>query len=344
MANQEIGDYGYLFGQGIPIIDVRAPSEFIRGAPPSAVNLPILDDSERREVGLAYKNLGQEAAIAKGWELVEGTNRSQKIDSWRRFAANHPNAVVCCWRGGLRSQLAQEWLANEGVELPRVQGGFKALRQYSLSLLDSCSCRSLVVLAGRTGSGKTQLIQELAPSIDLEYLANHRGSAFGRMSSPQPTPIEFEFAVALQLLKKPTDRAVLVEDESSLIGSLKIPEPFYGAMLHAPLVVVAVPLEERVKLTYDSYVLGNSQEMLVSSLNRIKKRLGGLRFKEVLDCLNGAFLSNRPKDHYQWIEMLLSYYYDPMYDYQLGKKQYRIEFEGTVDEACIFLDESFGIN
>lgn len=344
MSIPEIDDYGSLLTDEIPIIDVRAPEEFNRGAPPSAVNLPILDDTERRDVGIVYQNSGQGAAIAKGWELVSGTNRSDKIHAWKRFASRHPNAVICCWRGGLRSQLAQEWLAREEIELPRVKGGSKALRQYCLSVLEGSKGRNLVILAGRTGSGKTEMIRDLAPSIDLEDLANHRGSAFGRMSSPQPTPVGFEFALARELLKTSLDQVVLVEDESTMIGSLKVPDPLYVAMSHAPLVVLAVPLKRRVELTYDSYVVGNTHETLVSSLNRIKKRLGGLRFEEVLESLNVAFCSNRRRDHYRWIEMLLSYYYDPMYDYQLSKKQNRIEFEGTVDEVCSFLDESFGIN
>lgn len=344
MSKHDFDDYGYLLRHGIPIVDVRAPAEFKRGAPPSAVNLPILDDTERREVGITFKNCGQDAAIAKGWELVSETDRSEKINAWKRFASKHPNAVVCCWRGGLRSQLAQEWLAEEEIDLPRVKGGSKALRQYCMSILKGSRVRDLVVLAGRTGSGKTQLIQELIPSIDLENLANHRGSAFGRMRSSQPPPINFEFSLAIQLLKNPSDRAVLVEDESAMIGALRIPDPFYSAMSHAPIVVLAVPLQERVELTYDSYVVESTRETLVSCLNRIKKRLGGVRFEEVLDSLNRAFCKNKRQDHFRWIEMLLRYYYDPMYDYQLDKKKERIKFEGTVDQVCYFLEDSFGIN
>lgn len=344
MAIPEIYDYASLLTDEIPIIDVRAPEEFNRGAPPSAVNLPILNDIERREVGITFKNSGQDAAIAKGWELVRGANRSKKINAWKTLASKHPNAVVCCWRGGLRSQLAQEWLAERDIDLPRINGGYKALRQYCLSVLEDSRSRNLVVLAGRTGSGKTQMIRDLSPSIDLENLANHRGSAFGRMSNPQPTPIEFEFALAIRLLKIPSDQVVLVEDESTMIGSLKVPDPLFAAMSRAPLVMLTVPLKERVELTYESYVVGVAHETLVSSLNRIKKRLGGLRFEEVQECLNTAFCSNRRKDHYRWIEKLLSYYYDPMYDYQLSKKQHRIEFEGTVEKVRSFLVESFGVN
>lgn len=344
MANPETDDYGYLLSNEIPIIDVRAPSEFDRGAVPSAVNLPILDDSERREVGIAFKNQGQEAAVAKGWELVDEPNRSQKVESWKRFLSNHSNAVVCCWRGGLRSQLAQQWLAEQGRDLPRVKGGSKALRQYCLSLLESSKSRKLVVLAGPTGSGKTHLIRDLGPSIDLENLANHRGSAFGRMSSPQPQPIAFEFSLAIQLIKNKAKGPLLVEDESSMIGALKVPEGFYSAMSTAPLVLLTVPIEERISLTYDSYVVDSSQETLVNSLNRIKRRLGDERFREILNCMDSAFLSRELSDHHRWIELLLRHYYDPMYEYQLDKKRDRIEFEGTITEVCSYLDSSFGIN
>ena len=344
MANPETDDYGYLLGNEIPIIDVRAPSEFDRGAVSSAVNLPILDDAERREVGIAFKNRGQEAAIAKGWELVDGPNRSRKIESWKQFLSNHSNAVVCCWRGGLRSQLAQQWLAEHGFDLPRVKGGSKALRQYCLSLLESSRSRKIVVLAGPTGIGKTRLIRDLNPSIDLEHLANHRGSAFGRMSSPQPKPIAFEFALAAQLLNCATERPLLVEDESAMIGVLRVPEAFYSAMSHAPLIVLKVPIEERIALTYESYVVGSSQETLVTSLNRIKKRLGGERFKQILKCMDSAFCSRELADHHRWIELLLRHYYDPMYEYQLERKRDRIEFEGGVTDVLSFLGRSYAIN
>ena len=344
MPNPETDDYAYLIFHEIPIIDVRAPAEFSRGASPSAVNLPILDDAERKEVGIAFKEHGQDAAISKGWELVGDSNRTRKTNSWKRFAENRPDAVVCCWRGGLRSQITQQWLAEQGIDLPRVKGGSKALRQYCLSVLESSSSRSLVVLAGPTGSGKTQLIRDLKPSIDLENLANHRGSAFGRMSSPQPPPITFEFELTAQLLQKESEGSLLVEDESSMIGALKVPDPFYAAMSNAPLVLLHVPLEERVALTYDSYVLDSNQESLVAGLGRIKKRLGGKRFNEILDCMNLAYSTHERVDHLRWIELLLSHYYDPMYEYQLDKKRDRIEFEGEVSDVLSFLDRSYGIN
>lgn len=342
MANCETDDYAYLLANEIPIIDVRAPAEFNQGASPTAVNLPILDDSERQEVGIEYKKRGQNAAIARGRELVRGSNRSQKIDSWNQFAAKYPNAVVCCWRGGLRSRIAQQWLAGEGLELYRVSGGSKALRQYCLSVLESSRSRKFVVLAGQTGSGKTKLIQELSPSIDLEKLANHRGSAFGRVSSPQPRPIAFEFALAIQLLRRKLDRPLLVEDESSMIGVLKIPEPFYSAMSSAPLVLLSVPLEQRVALTYESYVANSTKEMLEASLNRIRKRLGGLRFQQIHKAMTNAFCTCEREDHFRWIEMLLKYYYDPMYEYQLNKKQDRVEFQGSVADVRTYLESSMG--
>ncbi len=344
MVHPEIDDYAYLLSNEIPIIDVRAPAEFSRGAPPSALNLPILDDAERKEVGIAYKEHGQEAAVARGWELVGESNRIRKTNSWKQFAEQCPSAVVCCWRGGLRSQIAQQWLAEQGIDLPRISGGSKALRQYCLSELESSRSRNLVVLAGPTGSGKTHLIRDVKPSIDLENLANHRGSAFGRMSSPQPQPIAFEFALTTRLLQRELEAPLLVEDESSMIGSLKVPDPFYAAMSKAPLVLLYVPLEERVALTYDSYVVDSNQEALVAGLNRIKKRLGSERFKEILDCMNLAFCTRKQVDHHRWIDLLLRHYYDPMYEYQLDKKRDRIEFEGEVTDVLTFLDTSYGIN
>src|SRR5262249_43518466 len=147
---------------------------------PSAINLPLLTDSERAAIGTHYKAHGQQAAIELGESLVSGDTRAARIDAWRTFVAAHPTAMLYCWRGGLRSQIAQDWLREAGVAVPRVAGGYKALRRTCMVAIDEFSASArLLVVGGRTGSGKTELLGAFANSIDLERLANHRGSAFG---------------------------------------------------------------------------------------------------------------------------------------------------------------------
>ena len=181
------------------------------------------------------------------------------------------------------------------------------------------------------------------PSIDLEGLANHRGSSFGRLKTPQPTPINFENALAAELLRMPTDSHVLLEDESRTIGRLAIPGPVFDTMRQAPVVVLKEPLTKRALFTYNSYVVDQDQEALELALERIQKRLGGDRFKAIQRLMATAFDSGKREDHIAWIGDLLEQYYDPMYDYQLDKKSKRVVFEGDSKEVAEHLREVYRI-
>ena len=133
MGERIVADHRRILREGLPLIDLRAPTEFALGAFPGAVNLPLLTDAERAAVGTRYKQCGQQAAIALGEELVSGATRTERIDSWRTFIATHPGTLLYCWRGGLRSQIAQEWLRDSGVEVARIAGGYKTLRRTCLA-------------------------------------------------------------------------------------------------------------------------------------------------------------------------------------------------------------------
>lgn len=332
-----------LLAEGARFIDVRAPSEFARGALPGAINLPILTDDERHAVGSAYKHEGHEAAVALGHRLVGGEVRRARIGAWVAAVEAHPNSWIYCWRGGLRSQIAQQWLREAGYDVPRVDGGFKALRQCCLNVLARApEALPWLVLAGRTGSGKTLLIRERSDCIDLEGHANHRGSAFGGMSCTQPTPVSFENGLAVAFLGLDSER-LIVEDESRTIGRLALPAAWHQRMQSAPVVVLEADLSERVENIRREYVdepLAESvtpedlQARYQTALQRISRRLGGDRYRAVACSLAEAFDSGR---HHAWIEQLLRWYYDPMYDYQLGQKQDRIVMRGDLPAVRAFL-------
>ena len=354
MGGRTVADHRRVLREGLPLIDLRAPAEFALGAFPGAVNLPLLTDVERAAVGQRYKQCGQQAAIALGEELVSGDVRNARIDAWRNFVTAHPGTLLYCWRGGLRSQIAQEWLYPYGVDVARITGGYKALRRTCLAAIDEfCATTPLLVIAGRTGSGKTDLLNEFDAVIDLERLVNHRGSAFGSMATSQPTPIAFENRLAIDMLKAMGLSRVIVEDEGRTIGRLALPDALHAAMQAAPLVVLEVPRHERAARIYREYVEAplsdgthpeQLRERFANALDRIQRRLGGSRHSQVAELLEAAFGIDAPDEaaHLKWIDRLLEWYYDPMYDHQLTAKQRRVVRTGDRATIAAYLQEATG--
>lgn len=348
-----------------PIIDVRAPVEFNEGALPGAINLPIMNDEERAQVGTTYKKLGQEAAIKLGHELVSGSVKGARVQSWRDFVARHPETILTCYRGGLRSKISQQWLQETGVEIPRINGGYKKARQLLLQATeDFCQQRKLLVISGATGSGKTLLLRSLGGHrqiCDLEALANHRGSAFGGYLNGQPKQSNFDNALGkcflgfLSGVERHTTEcpAILIEDESRLIGRSVQPDCLFNLLRSSPVILIEESVSERVEVTYADYILGSKMatgtreealmifDLYQSSLLRISKKLGGLRYAEVkgdIDLARQGFLQNLDLlPNKVWIEKLLVWYYDPMYLGSLQKRQPEIIFRGSRKDCFRFL-------
>ena len=348
-----------LFLQNTPLMDVRAPLEFSQGAFPCAVNHPLMNDQQRHDVGLRYKQQGQDAAIKLGHKLVSGELKEQRIAQWRAFAEQHPDGYLYCFRGGLRSRTVQQWLKESGVDFPLVNGGYKAMRRVLIDELEhSIEQSRFIILGGRTGTGKTWLLKELSGTIDLEGLAHHRGSSFGRFPDGQPAPIDFENNLSISLMQHRHKgfNQFWLEDEGRQIGSLCLPESLRNKMQQAPLVLLEEDLQYRINITLkdyvidletyyrdyycDSYQQSESEQAfelfatyLSESLARIKKRLGGERYQKINQQLQDALIEHKASGdiagHRIWIESLLTMYYDPMYDYQLEKKQQQIIFRGS---------------
>ena len=364
----QLDDFPALFRNNTPLIDTRAPVEFARGSLPTATNLPLMDDLQREAVGRCYKEQGQDAAVQLGHQLVTGDLRAARTEAWTTFAQEHPNGALFCFRGGMRSALVQEWLAERGVAYPRVRGGFKALRRWLIDTGEAVySRRGFVVVAGKTGCAKTRLINEgqggqrLPGSIDLEGLANHRGSSFGRRDGGQPSQVSFEIALDLALFaadEEPVNH-LIAEDESRLIGRCALPPPLKARLEQSPLVVVEADLDSRVEHSFENYILANLSDLearlgstpeafevfatdLRAALDRIRKRLGGTRHSSLTAQLADAIDAHRKGDssvHRDWIRTLLKEYYDPMYNYQLEGREQRILFSGSEPEVAEFLLE-----
>jgi len=367
-----VNNYRQLLLDGTPMIDVRAPIEFATGSLPNSINLPLMSDEERHQVGICYKQLGQQAAIKLGHQLVQGEIKAQRIEAWQSFMTANPNAVLYCARGGLRSQLSQEWLAEAGIQCPKVEGGYKSLRGFLFNYLnDYCQQDSLfnkdrapekfIILSGMTGTGKTDIMLQLATGIDLEGAANHKGSSFGRPLNGQPAQIDVENRIALDLLKIENQfpgKTVILEDESRNIGARHLPPYLADLMAQSPIVVIELPLKERIDRLWQEYVIeryhntiayhgdrGEEEfaQYLVDSLLRVKKRLGGKRTQEILALMESAIAvqnSDNFASHRLWLTALTVDYYDPMYSYQLSKKQERVLFRGDRAEVMSWLDRT----
>lgn len=357
-------DYRSLFLTDVPMMDVRAPIEFGKGAFPGVLNRPLMDDEERRRVGICYKEHGQDAAIALGHKLVKGDLKAARIASWKAFAEANPNGYLYCFRGGLRSQLVQQWLAEAGVEYPRVIGGYKAMRRFLIDTLDEAvrDC-PLQLVAGLTGTGKTEIITALDNSLDLERHAHHRGSSFGRHATPQPVQIDFENRLAIEALqvRERGARTLVLEDEGRMVGSCSVPLELFRVMQTAPLIWLDDSLENRVTRILGDYVIDMRAEFalqypqspeqafeafaayLLGSLLRIRKRLGPEHFQALDQLMRQALEQQQRNDdvqgHRGWIEGLLRDYYDPMYAYQREAKEERIVFAGDRDAVIGYLQD-----
>jgi len=305
-------------------IDVRSPGEVARGAIPGAVEIPILDDDERHEVGLRYATDGPEAAFEEG-RARTAPDMPRRVAAWRAAAESEPSAFVC-WRGGQRSELAQRLSGLAGT--PRVTGGYKALRAYLAdSLHDSLKRRTAWVVTGATGTGKTSLLHDAAglPSLlalDLEGAAEHRGSTFGA-TGPQPAQATFEHRLLIPLLLGDEAR-LLLENESRNVGRVHLPEPLYETVRSAPLLVLEESLDDRVARIHAEYAstpaLARGEAAVLDDLSaaigRLRRRLGAGPTERMVAALRDARAQDAWHDAEAFrpvIEPLLLDYYDPLY-------------------------------
>nr|WP_314583275.1 tRNA 2-selenouridine(34) synthase MnmH [uncultured Pseudomonas sp.] len=354
---EDARDLRALFLSDVPLVDVRAPVEFAKGAFPQATNLPLMNDLERQRVGTRYKQQGQQAALQLGHQLVSGAVKEARIQAWADFAQANPEGYLYCFRGGLRSQISQEWLRSEaGIAYPRVVGGYKAMRTFLIDTLQQALAEcGFVVVGGMTGTGKTEVVAQLDNAVDLEGHANHRGSSFGKRATPQPGQIDFENSLAIDLLRRRHggQAQFVLEDESRLVGRCSLPLELHQGMQQYPLVWLEDSRENRIERILRDYVIdlaaefvavhgpeqgfGLFAEQLRKSLSGIAKRLGGERFQRLSAILEDALAEQeRSGDvaaHRGWIEGLLAEYYDPMYAYQRESKASRVIFSG--DQAAV---------
>ena len=351
-------DFKALILNKTKLIDVRAPIEFEKGAFPYAVNLPFMNDEERHLIGIRYKEAGNAKAVELGYELVGGAKQQERTQGWLDFMSLHPDALLYCFRGGQRSGISQEWIQESGHEITRLKGGYKAFRTYLMNEIEESVHRfKPIILGGRTGSGKTILLKKLNNAIDLEGLSNHRGSAFGRKTTEQPTQINFENTLAYDLVEKLEQgfNHLVFEDEGSHIGNVYIPKIFAAYLKQAPRVILQTPMQERVETTVQEYMIDAQKmydgedalfewkEQFQASIDRIRKRLGNEKHKEICTLFSIAFDKQIQDNSFECyddlVEYLLREYYDPMYDYQIDKIPEQVVFRGSHEEVIDYLQQ-----
>ena len=290
----------------LPLIDVRSPGEFQQGQIVGAVNIPLFTDEERAAVGTVYKQKSKEKAIALAYEYV--TPKLNYFLEQSATAAKGGAIAVHCWRGGMRSHSFAQHLHDNGFEeVYVIEGGYKAFRNYVLDFFSQEI--ELLVLGGFSGSGKTFILEELKQLgeqvVDLEGMAHHKGSAFGSLGeTPQPSSQHFENQLFEYWRHLDMDRPVWVEDESSRIGCVQIPNILYAQMRTNPLYFIDIPKQERAKFLVYEYACFDTNH-LAKSINGIAKRLGGQNVKAALEALEA-------KDYYQ-VALITLQYYDKAY-------------------------------
>ena len=306
----EIEEFLKLEKENIPIIDVRSSAEYNHAHIPNAHNVYLFNDEERKEIGTIYKQIGRDEAVLKGLEFIAPrmTNILKSIDEITKNYNNSNKILMHCFRGGMRSESVAWLCSNYKYDVYVLKGGYKSYRRY---VLDSFNKNyKIYLLTGKTGSGKTLILNKLKEFgyniIDLEYLAKHKGSAFGGINEgEQPTQEQFENYLSNELCKCDNDKALWLEDESYLIGKIAIPKPLFNTMKEPQKIIyLNVSKENRAKYITEIYGKYDIND-LEKSILKIKNRLGGERMKEALEFLHNGKI-------YECVLTLL-YYYDKAY-------------------------------
>ena len=296
-----------------PLVDVRSPAEYAKAHIPGAVNIPLFDNEERKQVGIRYKQGGKENAVLLGLEYV-GPKMAGFVKQAKKLVKKDKRILVHCWRGGMRSG-SMAWLfETAGLKVFTLDGGYKAYRGYIRKQFSKNV--NMVVLGGYTGSGKTSILQEMEKKgeqfLDIEGIAHHKGSVFGPLGQKQqPSNEQFENNLADAWRKFDFSKPVWVEDESRQLGTCGIPDPLFAQMRKAPVIKVIIPKSERIKRLVNEY--GNfEKKLLAEQVEKIRERLGGQFANEAIEALNQNQLDK--------VADLTLRYYDKAYEFGILKR------------------------
>jgi len=324
--------------QGALLVDARSPDEFATATIPGAINVPLLDNAQRHQVGLTYKQQGKRQARRLGGELISAEIPAKISAVEQHWQRSMSPVIVFCWRGGMRSKALATFLDLAGIQARQLVGGHQAFRSHVFRFFEEGHWGRLVVLRGLTGVGKTRLLHQLAqqgrPMIDLEGLANHRGSAFGNLGLPQqPGQKMFESLLWDRLRKIPLTGYALAEGESKHIGRLVLPKRVYAALQVETSIWVEASLDQRVRVILEDYPARDQlKKQFGVPLRALKARLGGERLEEMLRLLDAG----------EWPELtrqLMVHYYDPLYRHTEPERRIVMQFDPQ-DEKLLDLNRA----
>jgi len=287
-------------------VDVRCPREYKRGHFSNSFNIPIFSDSEYENLGITYRSKGQNEAILLGKKYVK---KSIKNTLSKFSSIKNKNLIIYCARGGMRSNGMEHIIKKTNYNCYTINRGYKSVRSYTLSTFNQK--RNVIILAGSTGTGKTQILQEMklknSNIIDLESLAKHRGSVFGDLGlDKQPSQQQFENNLSFEWINTNPNYPVFIESESRKIGRVVIPEGIWSHMENGYYIKIDMNFKRRVKNLLNEYGHYNKSD-LKDRVERISTRLGGAETKEAIDFIEKDDLSG-------FCKLLLNRYYDKLYD------------------------------
>lgn len=320
----------------ITVVDVRSPSEFKDATIPGSINIPLFDDKERAEVGTLYKQISKEAAKERGLEIA-----SAKLPSFvKEFNKLKGDTAVFCWRGGMRSKTTATVLDLMGINVMRLDGGYRNYRNLVVDTLETLEVKpDAIVLNGYTGSGKTTILHRLDeanyPVIDLEGLANHRGSIFGQIGLEPHNQKKFDALFVESVERLQQEQYILFEGESKRIGKIMLPDFMMEKKNQGTQLFIEIPIEERVNNILEDYQPWEHEQECIDSFARIKKRIHTPIANEIESDLETG-------KYFHAVRLLLEYYYDPLYDHSADQfevdEKIIIKAE-TVDEAVLLLKD-----
>lgn len=297
-----------------PVIDVRSPGEYHKAHIPGAHNIPLFNNEERARVGIIFKQTGRIAAIKEGLKIV-GPKMLHKVERAEEIAGERKELIVHCWRGGMRSENMAWLFSRVGIHCYVLTGGYKSYRRYCRKQLERPV--SLIILGGYTGSGKTEMLHALRNHgeqfLDLEGLANHKGSVFGSFGEEEQLPNEhFENLLFEKWLNFDFNKPIWVEDESKMIGKNCLPDELFHKMRSAPVIKVEIDKKIRLERLVKEYACFDKQ-MLKDSIWKISRRLGGQNAQKAMEALDND-------DFYTAVDITLRYY-DKAYQHGLDKRE-----------------------